>query len=64
MANSSAPLGIFDSGVGGLTVFRRISERMPAESIVYLGDTARVRYGTKSAHTVARYARACAAVLM
>ncbi|MCC6796878.1 MAG: glutamate racemase [Candidatus Hydrogenedentes bacterium] len=64
MANSSAPLGIFDSGVGGLTVFRRIAERMPAESIVYLGDTARVPYGTKSADTVARYAQSCAEVLM
>ncbi|NUM56200.1 MAG: glutamate racemase [Candidatus Hydrogenedentes bacterium] len=64
MANRSAPLGIFDSGVGGLTVFRRIAERMPAESIIYLGDTARVPYGTKSADTVARYARSCADVLM
>ncbi len=64
MANRNAPLGIFDSGVGGLTVFRRIAERLPAESIVYLGDTARVPYGTKSADTVARYARTCADVLM
>lgn len=64
MANRNAPLGIFDSGVGGLTVFRRIAERMPSESIVYLGDTARVPYGTKSADTVARYARSCADVLM
>lgn len=64
MANRDAPLGIFDSGVGGLTVFRRIAERLPAESIVYLGDTARVPYGTKSSDTVARYACACANVLM
>ena len=64
MANPNAPLGIFDSGVGGLTVFRRIAQRLPAESIVYLGDTARVPYGTKSADTVARYARTCADVLM
>lgn len=64
MARPDAPLGIFDSGVGGLTVFRRIAERLPSESIVYLGDTARVPYGTKSADTVARYARTCAEVLM
>lgn len=64
MATRDAPLGIFDSGVGGLTVLRRVAERMPAESIVYLGDTARVPYGTKSADTVTRYARSCAEVLM
>jgi glutamate racemase len=64
MASPNAPLGIFDSGIGGLTVFRRIAERLPAESIVYLGDTARVPYGTKSADTVSRYARSCADVLM
>ncbi|MBM3290547.1 MAG: glutamate racemase, partial [Candidatus Hydrogenedentes bacterium] len=64
MSDPNAPLGIFDSGVGGLTVLRRVAERMPAESIVYLGDTARVPYGTKSADTVARYARSCADVLM
>ncbi|MBI5092175.1 MAG: glutamate racemase [Candidatus Hydrogenedentes bacterium] len=57
-------IGIFDSGVGGLTVVRQIAERLPAERIVYLGDTARVPYGTKSAETVIRYARACASVLL
>ena len=57
-------IGIFDSGVGGLTVVRRVSERLPHERIVYLGDTARVPYGTKSADTVIRYARACAAILL
>ncbi|HRI88143.1 MAG TPA: glutamate racemase [Candidatus Hydrogenedentes bacterium] len=64
MPSPDAPLGIFDSGVGGLTVFRRIAERLPNESIIYLGDTARVPYGTKSSDTVARYASACAEVLM
>jgi len=57
-------IGIFDSGVGGLTVFRRVTERLPRESIVYLGDTARVPYGTKSAETVIRYARGCARILL
>ncbi len=57
-------IGIFDSGVGGLTVFRRISERVPTMPMLYLGDTARVPYGTKSADTVTRYARACAHLLL
>ncbi|MGK7344428.1 MAG: glutamate racemase [Candidatus Nitrospinota bacterium M3_3B_026] len=49
------PIGMFDSGIGGLTVLGEIRKRLPAESIVYLGDTARVPYGTKSGRTVARY---------
>lgn len=57
-------IGIFDSGLGGLTVFRRVVERMPRESIIYLGDTARVPYGAKSADTVIRYARGCAKILL
>ena len=48
-------IGVFDSGIGGLTVFKEISERFPALDILYLGDTARVPYGTKSAETVTRY---------
>ncbi|MDX1382800.1 MAG: glutamate racemase [Thermoanaerobaculia bacterium] len=52
---STAPIGIFDSGVGGLTVARAIRARLPDEGILYLGDTARLPYGTKSARTVARY---------
>ncbi len=56
-------IGIFDSGVGGLTVFKRIAQRLPGENLCYLGDTARVPYGTKSADTVVRYARSCAARL-
>ena len=51
-----APIGIFDSGVGGLTVFRAIERRLPNESLIYLGDTARIPYGTRSAETVQRYA--------
>ncbi|MBV9928622.1 MAG: glutamate racemase [Acidobacteria bacterium] len=50
------PIGIFDSGVGGLTVYRALHERLPTERYVYLGDTARVPYGTKSLSTVERYA--------
>lgn len=64
MGEENHAIGIFDSGVGGLTVFRRIAERLPEESILYLGDTARVPYGTKSRDTVIRYARGCAGVLM
>jgi len=64
MSRSSAPIGIFDSGIGGLTVFAAVRRRLPHESILYLGDTARVPYGTKSAETVARYARECAGFLV
>src|SRR5437762_10075506 len=54
--NTSLPIGIFDSGVGGLTVYRALHEHLPNERFVYLGDTARVPYGTKSLATVERYA--------
>jgi glutamate racemase len=53
---SDARIGIFDSGVGGLTVLRALRQRLPAYTYVYLGDTARLPYGTKSAATVRRYA--------
>jgi glutamate racemase len=53
---TSFPIGIFDSGVGGLTVYRALHEHLPNERFVYLGDTARVPYGTKSLATVERYA--------
>ncbi|MBX5477654.1 MAG: glutamate racemase [Pyrinomonas methylaliphatogenes] len=56
MARRELPIGIFDSGVGGLTVYRALHERLPNERFVYLGDTARVPYGTKSLATVERYA--------
>jgi glutamate racemase len=58
------PIGIFDSGLGGLTVAHAIREALPAEDLVYLGDTARVPYGTRSSQTVVRYAIACAERLM
>ncbi len=53
---ASLPIGIFDSGVGGLTVYRALHNRLPKERFIYLGDTARVPYGTKSLATVERYA--------
>lgn len=56
MTEKSRPIGIFDSGVGGLTVYRALHDRLPNERFVYLGDTARVPYGTKSLATVERYA--------
>jgi glutamate racemase len=56
ISNQDLPIGIFDSGVGGLTVYRALHERLPSEHFVYLGDTARVPYGTKSLATVERYA--------
>lgn len=58
------PIGIFDSGVGGLTVAREIMKALPAESIVYFGDTARVPYGTKSKETITRFAVEDASFLM
>jgi glutamate racemase len=58
------PIGVFDSGLGGLTVARAIREALPHEDILYLGDTARVPYGTRSPRTVMRYARGCADVLV
>ena len=63
-ALSDRPIGVFDSGVGGLTVVRELWRRMPEEAIVYFGDTARVPYGPKSPDTVRRYAREAAAFLL
>ena len=57
------PIGVFDSGVGGLTVFKALEQALPGESLIYLGDTARVPYGTRSADTVKRYAREAVAFL-
>lgn len=54
--HSGAPIGVFDSGIGGLTVVHEIMKRSPGESIVYLGDTARVPYGVRAPDTVRRYA--------
>lgn len=55
MSKSDLPIGIFDSGIGGLTVARQLHKALPNEDLVYLGDTARVPYGTKSPSTVVRF---------
>lgn len=60
----SRPIGVFDSGIGGLTVVKEIMEQLPNESIVYFGDTARVPYGTKSKETITRYSFQCIKFLL
>jgi glutamate racemase len=64
MEEDNRPLGIFDSGVGGLTVVREIMRRMPYEEVVYFGDTARVPYGNKSKQTVEEFALQIAGFLV
>ena len=54
---NAAPVGVFDSGVGGLTVAREIMRQLPNENLVYFGDTARVPYGSKSRDNIIRYSR-------
>ncbi|MDO8644333.1 MAG: glutamate racemase [bacterium] len=54
-SKNNVPIGLFDSGLGGLTVLKAVAERLPHESFLYLGDTARVPYGSKSVETVTRY---------
>jgi len=62
--NKSLPIGVFDSGIGGLTVVKRIDQFLPAESVIYFGDTARVPYGSKSNTTVVEYSFQDARFLM
>ena len=62
--NRSNPIGVFDSGIGGLTVVKRIDEFLPNENIIYFGDTARVPYGTKSNQTVIEYSKQDAKFLL
>jgi glutamate racemase len=64
LVNQALPIGVFDSGVGGLTVLRALQATLPAESFVYLGDTARLPYGTKSPDTIVRYSLQAAAFLL
>ena len=64
MSADTLPIGLFDSGVGGLTVLAAIQRRMPHENILYLGDTARLPYGTKSPDTITRYALQAASKLV
>jgi len=61
---NKAPLGVFDSGIGGLTVARALFERLPREAVIYFGDTARVPYGPKSPDTVRRYSGEILAFLL
>lgn len=63
-ADADAPIGVFDSGIGGLTVVRELMRQLPAERIIYFGDTARVPYGPKSPETVRRYSREIGAFLV
>lgn len=62
--NTQLPIGVFDSGVGGLTVLNALRKKLPGENLLYLGDTARVPYGTKSAASVTKYAEQAAAALI
>ncbi|HLB34643.1 MAG: glutamate racemase [Verrucomicrobia bacterium RIFCSPHIGHO2_12_FULL_41_10] len=63
-SSSEKPIGVFDSGVGGLTVVAALQRLLPHEKIIYLGDTARVPYGGKSEETVTRYSREIAELLL
>lgn len=63
-STDTRPIGVFDSGVGGLTVLRAMMDAMPGENFLYLGDTARVPYGTKSAGTICAYALGLADILL
>ncbi|MGH7984818.1 MAG: glutamate racemase [Candidatus Binataceae bacterium] len=62
--NRARPIGVFDSGIGGLTVLKELIARMPGEDFVYLGDTARLPYGTKSSEVIQRYSRENAEFLL
>jgi glutamate racemase len=64
VVNAAAPVGIFDSGIGGLTVAHAVMQHLPHESVTYFGDTARVPYGPKSPDTVRRYSREIASFLV
>lgn len=64
MASRDRPIGVFDSGVGGLTVARELMRRLPGESLLYLGDTARVPYGPRGQETIARFAAELADFLL
>ena len=64
MEKRKRPIGIFDSGVGGLTVFKEVIDLLPGEDIIYLGDTARVPYGARSSQTIIKYSRETTKFLM
>ena len=60
----SRPIGVFDSGIGGLTVLQEIIEKLPGEDIIYFGDTARIPYGSRSKETVIKYTFQCIRFLL
>ena len=62
-SHNELPIGIFDSGIGGLTVVRAVRAELPNENLIYLGDTARLPYGTKSPASISRYATQATAKL-
>lgn len=64
MKNNNLPIGVFDSGMGGLTVLKALKAGLPTESFIYLGDTARLPYGTKSPDTIQQYAAQMARILV
>lgn len=64
MTGKDAPIGVFDSGIGGLTVVKELRSALPEEDVVYLGDTARVPYGIRSPETVIRYSLECTKFLL
>ena len=64
ISDKARPIGVFDSGIGGLTVVKKISQTFPDENIIYFGDTARVPYGSKSNSTVIEYSIQDARFLM
>jgi len=64
MRKSERPIGVFDSGLGGLTVFKELRAQLPGENLIYFGDTARVPYGTKSAEAVIAFSREITAFLL
>jgi glutamate racemase len=62
--NNNSPVGIFDSGIGGLTVAKALCDRLPSEKIIYFGDTAHLPYGDKSPHSIAEYSKKIAEFLL
>lgn len=64
MKNSGRPIGVFDSGLGGLTVFKELRDLLPGENLIYFGDTARVPYGTKSPEAVIAFSKEIASFLI
>jgi len=64
MSDNNLPIGVFDSGVGGLTVLNELIKHFPNESFIYLGDTARLPYGTKSPETIRHYSKQMTDILV